>query len=161
VAGARMRPPSRRDTAPWVVLGAAAHRGGHFGPAQAIALFTLDGQRRWADSSDPNYPEPGRRQDPGTVFTTSHGSPNGLYQGRAPPRAHPLHTCRARHDPRTIAVDVLRRHGGARYLRPHRAHLTGDGWREAFDGDYQTEIAAGPQKSPRRPNARTDRPRPG
>jgi hypothetical protein len=97
VVGAIAQPPSRRDTAAPAALGASAHRGGHFGPAQAIARFTLGGERRRADSWDPKYPEPGRREDPGTVSTTSH-----------------------RVTKRPI----------------------GDGWLEAFDADYDADVAA-------------------
>src|SRR5437588_11717644 len=37
---------------------------------QALALFTPEGERRWAEGWDPQYPEPGRREGPGAVFTT-------------------------------------------------------------------------------------------
>src|SRR5438270_7773224 len=40
---------------------------------QALALFTPEGERRWAEGWDPQYPEPGRRKGPGAVFTTRHG----------------------------------------------------------------------------------------
>jgi hypothetical protein len=40
---------------------------------QAMALFTPEGERRWAEGWDPHYPEPGRRDGPGAVFTTGHG----------------------------------------------------------------------------------------
>jgi len=39
-----------------------------------MALFTAEGERRWADGWDPRYPEPDRRDGPGAVFHTSHGS---------------------------------------------------------------------------------------
>lgn len=42
-------------------------------PEQAIALFTPEGEPRWADGWDPHYPEPHRREGPGAVFTTGHG----------------------------------------------------------------------------------------
>ena len=41
---------------------------------QAIELFTAEGERRWADGWDPQYPDPARREGPGAVFTTGHGS---------------------------------------------------------------------------------------
>ncbi len=41
---------------------------------QAIALFTPEGERRWADGWDPEYPQPSRREGPGAVFATSHGA---------------------------------------------------------------------------------------
>lgn len=40
---------------------------------QAMALFTAEGERRWADGWEPRYPEPARRDGPGAVFTTAHG----------------------------------------------------------------------------------------
>lgn len=42
-------------------------------PEQAMALFTPEGERRWADGWDPHYPEPNRREGAGAVFTTAHG----------------------------------------------------------------------------------------
>jgi CubicO group peptidase (beta-lactamase class C family) len=42
-------------------------------PEQAMALFTPEGERRWAHGWDPHYPEPRRREGPGAVFTTGHG----------------------------------------------------------------------------------------
>lgn len=41
---------------------------------QAIELFTPEGERRWAEGWDPHYPAADRRDDPGAVFTTAHGS---------------------------------------------------------------------------------------
>jgi hypothetical protein len=40
---------------------------------EAMALFTAEGERRWADGWDPQYPQPERREGPGAVFTTGHG----------------------------------------------------------------------------------------
>ena len=40
---------------------------------QAMALFTAEGERQWAEGWDPCYPEPDRREGPGAVFTTAHG----------------------------------------------------------------------------------------
>jgi hypothetical protein len=42
-------------------------------PEQALALFTAEGERRWAEGWDPQYPEPGRREGTGAAFTTGHG----------------------------------------------------------------------------------------
>ena len=41
-------------------------------PEQAMALFTPEGERRWAEGWDPRYPEPDRRERAGAVFTTGH-----------------------------------------------------------------------------------------
>jgi hypothetical protein len=40
---------------------------------EALALFTAEGERRWAEGWEPRYPEPARRDGPGAVFTTAHG----------------------------------------------------------------------------------------
>jgi hypothetical protein len=42
-------------------------------PNQAMALFTPEGERRWAEGWNPHFPEPDRREGPGAVFITSHG----------------------------------------------------------------------------------------
>ena len=39
-------------------------------PEQTIQLFTPEGERRWAEGWDPQYPEVDRRDGPGAVFTT-------------------------------------------------------------------------------------------
>jgi len=40
---------------------------------QAMALFTAEGERRWAEGWEPHYPQPARRDGAGAVFTTGHG----------------------------------------------------------------------------------------
>jgi hypothetical protein len=40
---------------------------------EAMAMFTAEGERRWAEGWEPCYPDPGRRDGPGAVFTTAHG----------------------------------------------------------------------------------------
>ena len=40
---------------------------------EAMALFTPEGERRWADGWDPRYPANARREGPGAVFVTEHG----------------------------------------------------------------------------------------
>jgi len=39
----------------------------------AVLLFTPEGERAWSAGWDPAYPDEGRKDVPGTVFTTSHG----------------------------------------------------------------------------------------
>ena len=41
---------------------------------EAMALFTAEGERRWADGWDPWYPAPERRDGPGAVFATAHAT---------------------------------------------------------------------------------------
>jgi hypothetical protein len=41
--------------------------------AEAMRLFTAEGERRWAgDAWDPRYPAPARTEGPGAVFVTAH-----------------------------------------------------------------------------------------
>src|SRR5438105_4491023 len=114
---------------------------------QALALFTPEGERRWAEGWDPQYPEPGRREGPGAVFSTRHGGhettwitidqrPDGIRYARV---AHGMTAG-------TIAVDVL----GSRE-RATRVRVTydltalsaaGESWLEAFATHYEDEIAA-------------------
>jgi len=121
---------------------------------EAIALFTPEGERLWADGWDPHYPEPGRREDPGTVFTTGHGShqttwimvdhgPEGVRYARVTDGM----------TAGTVAVDVVGTAERSTQVRVtyDLTALTpaGDTWLEAFDADYEaairdwaTEIAA-------------------
>jgi hypothetical protein len=114
-------------------------------PDQAMALFTPEGERRWADGWDPHYPEPRRREGPGTVFTTGHGDhqttwimvdhgPSGVRYARVTEGM----------TAGTVAVDVV----GARE-RSTQVRVTydltaltaaGDTWLEAFDADYETAV---------------------
>jgi hypothetical protein len=126
---------------------------------QAMKLFTPEGERRWADGWNPQYPEAHRREGPGTVFTTEHGG-------------HQTTWIMVDHGPRnvryarvtqgmtagTVGVDIV----GSRE-RSTRLRVTydltaltraGESWLEAFDADYDTaiggwstEIAAGLQLS--------------
>ena len=114
---------------------------------QAMALFTPEGERRWADGWDPQYPEPSRREGPGTVFATSHGGHHTTWvmvdHGPETVRyAHVVHGMTAG----TIAVDVLDARNNATRMRV-TYDLTalspaGESWLEAFGADYQTAIAA-------------------
>ena len=127
-------------------------------PEQAMELFTPEGERRWADGWDPQYPEAERREGPGTVFTTGHGG-------------HQTTWIMVAHEPGcvryarvtqgmtagTVAVDAV-----GSDERSTRVRVTydltaltsnGESWLEAFDADYETaiggwsiEIAAGLQR---------------
>ena len=114
-------------------------------PDQAMALFTPEGERRWADGWDPHYPEPGRREGPGAVFTTGHGghqttwimvdhAPGGVRYARVTEGM----------TAGTVAVDVV----GSRE-RSTQVRVTydltalspaGEAWLDAFDGHYETAI---------------------
>jgi hypothetical protein len=115
--------------------------------AQAMALFTAEGERQWADGWEPRYPEPTRRDGPGAVFTTAHGGhqttwimvdhrPDGVRYARVTQGL----------TAGTVAVDVLSSDG-------HSTHLSvtydltalssaGEAWLAAFDTQYDTEIAS-------------------
>jgi hypothetical protein len=123
-------------------------------PEQAIALFTPEDERRWADGWDPHYPEPRRREGPGAVFTTGHGGhrttwimvdhgPGGVRYGRVTDGM----------TAGTVAVDVVGTRERSTQVRVtyDLTALTpaGETWLEAFDADYEaaigdwaTEIAA-------------------
>ena len=47
--------------------------------AEAIGLFTPEGERDWAPAWDPSYPEGTRSETPGTVFITSHGDQDTVW----------------------------------------------------------------------------------
>jgi hypothetical protein len=110
-----------------------------------LALFTPEGERRWADGWDPQYPEPGRCEGPGAVFTTRHGghettwivvdqTPEGIRYARV------THGMTAG----TVAVDILGSKDGATRVRVtyDLTALTAAGstWLEAFAGHYESGI---------------------
>jgi hypothetical protein len=112
---------------------------------QAMALFTPEGERAWADGWDPDYPEPGRREGPGAVFTTGHGG-------------HQTTWVMVDHGPRnvryarvteamtagTVAVDVVETDERSTRVRVtyDLTALTPAGatWLETFDAHYETAI---------------------
>jgi hypothetical protein len=114
---------------------------------RAMALFTPDGERRWAGGWDPRYPQPHRREGPGAVFTTNHGAhqtiwvmvdhlPNSIRYSRV---ADGLTAG-------TVAIEVLDSGKAATHVRV-TYDLTalgpaGERWLEAFDAGYRDEIAA-------------------
>ena len=113
---------------------------------QALALFTPEGERRWADGWDPQYPDSRRREEPGAVFTTGHGGHEATWvivdHGPDTIRyARVVHGVTAG----TIAVQVLGSKDGATQVRVtyDLTALTpaGETWLEAFAERYETEIA--------------------
>ena len=114
---------------------------------QAMALFTAEGERRWAEGWNPQYPRPDRRDGPGAVFATAHGShqttwimvdhtPDGVRYARV---AHGISAG-------TVAIDVVGAHDGATRLRVtyDLTALTaaGEAWLAHFDDGYDAEIAS-------------------
>jgi hypothetical protein len=114
---------------------------------QALALFTPEGERRWAAGWDPQYPDPRRREGPGAVFTTSHGSHETTWV-MVDQRPDSIRYARVvqRMTAGTIAVDVLYAKEGATRVRVtyDLTALTaaGETWLEAFAEHFETEIAA-------------------
>jgi hypothetical protein len=113
----------------------------------AVALFTAEGERRWANGWDPRYPQRGRRDGPGAVFTTAHGGhqttwimvdhrPDGVRYARV---THGLTAG-------TVAVEVVASHDDATCVRVvyDLTALTaaGETWLAVFDAEYDTEIAS-------------------
>jgi hypothetical protein len=114
---------------------------------KAMALFTPEGERRWAAGWDPHYSQGGRRDGLGTVFTTTHGGSQATWvmvdrlpQSIRYARVVPAMTAG------TIAVEVVSSHEAATQVRV-TYDLTalspaGERWLEAFDAAYQAEIAS-------------------
>jgi hypothetical protein len=112
----------------------------------AMALFTPEGERRWADGWDPHYPAPSRREGPGTVFTTGHAGHDATWvmvdQGSDCVRyARIVHGMTAG----TVAVEVVGNCEDATRVRVtyDLTALTpaGETWLEAYNADYDTAIA--------------------
>jgi hypothetical protein len=114
---------------------------------QALALFTPEGERRWAAGWDPRYPDPGRREGPGAVFTTRHGGRETTWVV-VDQRPDSIRYARVVHDMTagTIAVDVVYSSDGATRVRVtyDLTALTeaGETWLETFAEHYETEIGA-------------------
>jgi hypothetical protein len=114
---------------------------------EAIALFTAEGERRWAEGWNPQYPQPDRRDGPGAVFTTAHGShettwimvdhgPDGVRYARI------THGVTAG----TVAVDVVDSRDDATRLRVTydltALATAGEAWLAMFDVEYDAAIAS-------------------
>src|ERR1700733_4992041 len=114
---------------------------------QAIALFTAEGERRWAEGWNPRYPQPDRRDGPGAVFTTAHGShettwimvdhgPDGVRYARV---AHGMTAG-------TVAVALVGSHDHATRLRATydltALPAAGQAWLPPFDDGFDAEIAS-------------------
>jgi hypothetical protein len=121
---------------------------------QAMALFTPEGERRWAAGWAPHFPEPTRREGAGTVFTTAHGdSPTTWIMVDQRPDSVRYARVVDGLTAGTIAVDAVDAAQDATRVRVtyDLTALTdaGASWLESFDSDYDdvisswaTEIAA-------------------
>jgi hypothetical protein len=114
---------------------------------QAMALFTAEGERRWAEGWEPRYPEPTRRDGPGAVFTSAHGGHQTTWI-MVDHRPECIRYARVAHGMTagTVAVDVLASDDHATRLRVTydltALSTAGGTWLAAFDVDYDTEIAS-------------------
>lgn len=114
---------------------------------QAMELFTAEGERRWASGWDPHYPVAARRDGPGAVFTTAHGGRQTTWI-MIDHRPEAICYARVTHEltAGTVAVDVLAadddttRVGVSYDLTTLSAE--GEEWLTAFDGEYDSFIAA-------------------
>jgi hypothetical protein len=127
-------------------------------PEQAIALFTPEGERRWADGWDPHYPDPHRREGPGAVFTTGPGGhqTTWIMVDHGPGSVRYARVTEGMTGG-TVAVDVVGSSERSTQVRV-TYDLTslspaGETWLEAFDADFDaairdwaTEIAAALQR---------------
>ena len=113
-------------------------------PAQAIALFTPEGERRWADGWQPRYPDPRRREGAGAVFTTEDegDQTTWIMVDHGPERVRYARV--EGMTAGTVAVDVVESHGRSTQVRVtyDLTALTGAGESllDAFDADFDAEI---------------------
>jgi hypothetical protein len=114
-------------------------------PEQAIALFTPEGERRWADGWNPRYPDPRRREGARAVFTTEDegDQTTWIMVDHGPERV----VCYARVEGMTagtVAVEVVESRGRSTQVRVtyDLTALTraGETWLDAFDADYDADI---------------------
>jgi hypothetical protein len=114
---------------------------------QTMALFTPEGERRWAHGWDPHYPVADRREGPGAVFVTGHGGHHTTWimidHGPQSVRyARVTHGLTAG----TVAVEVAESREGWTRVRVtyDLTALTpaGESWLKAFDADYESMIAS-------------------
>lgn len=114
---------------------------------QALALFTPEGERRWAAGWDPQYPDPKRPEGPGAVFTTRHGGHETTWI-IVDQRPDSIRYARVAQGMTAgiIAVDVLYWKDGATRVRVTydltALSAAGETWLEAFAEHYEAEIAA-------------------
>jgi hypothetical protein len=113
---------------------------------QAMALFTPEGERRWTEGWDPQYPEPDRREGPGAVFTTGHGGHQTTWI-MVDHRPQSVRYARVTEGMTAgiVAVDVVasREDSTQVHVTYDLTALTpaGESWLEALDADYETVIA--------------------
>jgi hypothetical protein len=113
---------------------------------QAIALFTAQGERRWAEGWEPRYPEPARRDGPGAVFTTAHGHDETTWI-MVDHRSDGVRYARVTRDVTagTVSVDVVSSDDHATRVRVTydltALSTAGETWLNAFDVRYDTDLS--------------------
>jgi hypothetical protein len=113
---------------------------------QAMMLFTPEGERRWADGWNPDYPQPDRREGPGAVFTTAHGEhqTTWIMVDHAPDR---IRYARVAHGTSagTVTVEVVssREHDTKLRVTYDLTALSaaGETWLQEFGAAYHAELA--------------------
>jgi hypothetical protein len=131
--------------------------------AQAMALFTAEGERRWADGWDPSYPDARRREEAGTVFLTDHGHHRTTWI-MVDHRPEQIRYARVTHGLTAgiVAVELIDAEPERTAVRVSydltALSQAGETWLEAFEAEYDqeiaawaTDIAAALAKSPSRP----------
>jgi hypothetical protein len=114
---------------------------------QAMALFTPEGERRWAEGWQPRYPEPARREGPGAVFTTEHGAgqTTWIFVDQQPERIRYARVVDGM-TAGTIGVDVVAASDDATQVRVtyDLTALTSEGeaWLGRFEANYDEAIAS-------------------
>jgi hypothetical protein len=115
--------------------------------AQAMAMFTAEGERRWAEGWEPHYPEPARQEGAGAVFTTAHGAHETAWV-MVDQRPDGVRYARVTHGMTagTVAVDVLSSEDDSTRVAV-TYDLTalgpeGERWLAAFEKHYDAEIAS-------------------
>ncbi len=116
-------------------------------PEHAMAFFTPEGERRWADGWDPHYPEPDRREGVGAVFTTGHGGHHTTWimVDHGPGSVRYARVTEGM-TAGTVAVDVVGsgEHSTLVRVTYDLTSLTpaGESWLQAFVVDYDAEIGS-------------------
>jgi hypothetical protein len=114
---------------------------------RAMAFFTAEGERRWADGWEPHYPALTRRDGPGAVFTTEHAGhqTTWIMVDHQPER---IRYARVTHGVTAgiVAVDVVASDEQITRLRVSydltALSAVGETWLADFDATYESEIAS-------------------
>ena len=114
---------------------------------QAMALFTAEGERRWAEGWEPHYPQPARRDGAGAVFTTGHGDhqTTWIMVDHLPER---IRYARVTHGitAGTVSVEAIAGDDHATRLRVTydvtALSAAGESWLTEFADGYEREIAS-------------------